>query len=250
MIEFPEQGLAQLQGTNRCTLVSSPAFLKRLATNNSFETEKSKITHIFSSGGPLSDEDAIQLYRQLNIGITQVYGSTESGGIAYRQVNSLPASFWQPFNGIEISVNGDQQLLLRSPYIAEPSMLMDDRVELADDQQFKLCGRVDRTVKLEEKRVNLSEMEASLTQHDWVSEAKVLVLNGKRQQLAAVVALTSIGQAEFESTSRFSFNRQLNQWLAERFETIVRPRKWRYVQELPYNAQGKLVQATMEKLFE
>ncbi|WP_448549441.1 AMP-binding protein [Thalassotalea fusca] len=250
MIEFPEQGLAQLQRVKRCVLVSSPAFLKRLAINNHFAAEKNKLVRVFSSGGPLADDDAIKLYQQLNVGVTQVYGSTESGGIAFRQVTYVPAPLWQPFKDIDISVNNSGQLLLRSAYIAEASMLMDDKIELIDGQRFKLCGRVDRTIKLEEKRINLSEVEALLMEHTWVAEAKVLVLNGKRQELAAVIGLSEEGQLQIESMRRFVFNRQLNHWLAEKFESVVRPRKWRYVHELPYNAQGKIEQATLEKLFE
>jgi len=250
MIEFPEQGVAQLQNVRRCVLISSPAFLKRLVINNHFSAEKNKLVHVFSSGGPLADDDAIQLYSQLNVGVTQVYGSTESGGIAFRRVTSLPASLWQPFKGIDISVNDSGQLLLRSRYIAESSMLMDDKIELIDGNWFRLCGRVDRTVKLEEKRVNLSEVEALLMEHAWVAEAKVLVLNGKRQELAAVIGLSEEGQLKIESMRRFLFNRQLNQWLGQKLESVVRPRKWRYVQELPYNAQGKVEHMTLEKLFE
>jgi acyl-coenzyme A synthetase/AMP-(fatty) acid ligase len=39
---------------------------------------------------------------------------------------------------------------------------MDDGIELMPDGRFRLLGRLDRVVKIEEKRLSLPEMEARL----------------------------------------------------------------------------------------
>ena len=249
--EYPEHILSALGEMEQVVLVSSPAFFKRLINDNVLIEKRQQFSQLFSSGGMLTDDVAISLKEQLNIGATQVYGSTETGGIAYRQVDSLPAAQWHTFTGVMLSVdNKNGQLILQSPWVSESPMLLDDTGKLTSPTRFTLTGRADRTVKLEEKRVNLTSMEVVVNSHAWVKESRVFLKQGKRDLLYAVVSLSALGLAKKTELTAMMFTRELKNHLLSQFELVCLPKKWRYLSELPYNSQGKLVQFELEKLFE
>ncbi|WP_114325590.1 AMP-binding protein [Candidatus Colwellia aromaticivorans] len=249
--EYPEHVKSALQSDKKVALISSPAFLKRLINDNVLAAYSNHFSYIFSSGGLLADDIAIHLNQQLDFPITQVYGSTETGGIAYRQVDSLPASHWQTFKGITLSVEAQsKRLILQSPWVSDSSMLLDDMGELTSATEFTLQGRIDRNVKLEEKRVNLSAMEQVANEHCWINESRILLKTGKRDVLFAVLSLTELGLVKRDELTTIAFTREIKNHLLGKFELVCLPKKWRYLTELPYNSQGKLVQRELEKLFE
>jgi acyl-coenzyme A synthetase/AMP-(fatty) acid ligase len=119
--------------------------------------------------------------------------------------------------------------------------------------QFSLEGRVDRIVKLAEKRLSLSEVENLCRSLSFVRQAAALILSGSvghgREQLALVVELTEAGQQLLAISGKHALNQQIKQALASRFETVLLPRRFRYVQSMPFNAQGKLPRQQLELLF-
>jgi acyl-coenzyme A synthetase/AMP-(fatty) acid ligase len=239
--EYPEHVKSALKSDKKVALISSPAFLKRLINDNVLADYSTHFSHIFSSGGLLADDISIHLHQQLDFPITQVYGSTETGGIAYRQVDSLPASTWQTFKGITLSVEAQsERLILTSPWVSESSMLLDDMGELTSATEFTLKGRIDRNVKLEEKRVNLSAMEQVASEHCWVNESRILLKTGKRDVLFAVLSLTELGLTKRNELTAIAFTREIKNHLLGKFELVCLPKKWRYLTELPYNANGKI----------
>lgn len=248
-VEFPEQLHALVEKQNS-VIITSPAFIDRLIRDNVLINCKANILGIFSSGGPLSNESAITLYKQLDIGATQIFGSTETGGIAYRQVIDDKPTPWQCFNGISVA-NHQQQLAVRSPYFDDDVFITQDIAEVLDDGQFILSGRLDRTIKLEEKRVNLDALERTLCSDNFITHCKVILLkSAKRQQLGLVAALSEDGFSELDKNGKLALNKHIKRVLAGRFEAVCMPRKFRYLKDLPVNSQGKLVFADLEKLFD
>ena len=236
-------------------LVSSPAHLQRLALDNVLVAHSPAFSAIFSSGGLLSLATSQALFQQMNIAATEVYGSTETGGIAWRRGQHSINEPWQAFANIKLQVSLDRQRLeVFSPYVVEQPYLTDDKAQLLDLGKFLLKGRVDRTVKIEEKRVNLNQIERHLTSHSWVLEARVIVINNRadsaRQILAAVLVLSQAGQQCLLEKGKLAFSKALKQHLLSDIERICLPKKWRYLEEFPYNSQGKLVLSDLEKLFE
>lgn len=245
---YPEDLLSQAKNYQRIRLVCSPAFLQRLVQDNVLIALKDRITHIFSSGAPLPDDVAFLCYQQLGIGVTQIYGSSETGGIGYRKLHQQSEP-WTPFDNMLLSQNEEGCLVLQSPYIHESNVALSDRVAIHSDGTFSLLGRADRIIKLEDKRLNLEEMEARLKEHEFVEHCRLHLLTGRREQLGAIVVLTPNGKQAREQQSPAQFAKTLRQHLQLHFELVCLPRKWRFVDELPYNSQGKLVAATLEKLF-
>ena len=237
-------------GTRTALLISSPAHLKRLSLDNVLITNKAQLQGVFSSGGPLPFEIAKTLFKQLSQAPIEVFGSTETGGIAWRQCQELSPSAWRVFPDISYRVIPETaQLVLTSPYINDANYVTEDRVQRIDEQHFEMLGRADRTVKHEEKRINLDHMERCLQQHVLVNEVRVIVLDSvKKQVLAAVVELTAEGLAILTAQNKKSLNDSFKQHLLGEFERICLPKKWRYPAQMPFNTQGKLVIKELEKL--
>ena len=85
----------------------------------------------------------------------EIYGSSETGGIGCRE----RATGWTLFPGMKLTSAGNRWRL-DSPYLPEGLMFyLDDNISLAENGRFLLHGRADRIVKIEEKRLSLTEME-------------------------------------------------------------------------------------------
>lgn len=249
-IDYPEVAVSIFENHSYVCFISSPAFLSRLVKDNIFLTFKDKLVTVFSSGGMLADTVASALYQELGLPVTQVYGSTETGGVAYRQVTQLPASAWTLFPKIRIDIEpASNQIVVKSPLILEEQLILEDKGRLHDGKLI-LLGRADRTIKLEEKRINLTHMEQSCSEHPWVEEIKIISLGDTRVVLAAVVVLSAQGFDRLNSEGRKVMGQILRRHLLEKFELVTLPKKWRYVQQLPYNSQGKLPMSQLENLFE
>ncbi|MEK8078679.1 AMP-binding protein [Pseudomonas sp. XK-1] len=224
--------------------VASPALLKRMGNNLNWQALRA-VRQVFSSGGALPPETAIELQNLLGQWPTEIYGSSETGGIAWRQGGEL----WTPFAGIELGQNGEGALHLTSPYLpAGHREQTADAVELQADGRFALRGRLDRIIKLEEKRISLPMLEQALLGHEWVSDARLGVVQQGRAYLGALVALSPAGLHALRNQGRKTVTETLRRHLAGHCEAIALPRRWRLLAQLPYNNQGKLAQATVEAL--
>ncbi|MCU4676659.1 AMP-binding protein [Catenovulum sp. 2E275] len=251
--EFPEQicQFAKAFSADNISLIASPAHLHRIAADNVLIQIAAKLAVIFSSGGPLDSAKNIQLQTELSCRIIEVFGSTETGGIGWRSKQHKTDDIWTSFDDVSIQPARDDQLLaITSPYLADNQVyLTDDRVKHISINQFRLLGRADRIVKIEEKRVSLDEVQQKLTQHEYIEDAYVLVVGEHKKQLAAIIQLSAGGKTEFNQTKKFKQDRFFRQYLADWFEPVVLPKKFRYTERLPYNAQGKLIKKELELLF-
>lgn len=231
-------------------LVSSPAQLSRMPAALNRERQPSCPSFIFSSGGPLALESAMGVRQCFGSLPIEIYGSTETGAIAYRRQHSSE-TLWKTFAPIQIEeANGDHALLLSSPFLPDAHMLRsDDRITLLGDNLFRLEGRLDRVVKIEEKRVSLEQMEVLLKQHLWVDDCYLVLLPGSKQQLGAAIQLSKLGKQQLHTTGKPAINAALQLHLSSQFEQDTLPRSWRYLEQLPQNAQGKTVSADVVALF-
>lgn len=245
-IDFPTE-LANIAG-DAAVIASSPAFLKRLSA----ETDKAIAFKcppiIYSSGGPLPEDVARKACELTGFWTMEIYGSTETGGIAYRQSKNGPV--WKPFEVCQMSVAENGCLNIKSSYILEADgFTTGDLVELYDDGRFLLKGRSDSIVKIEEKRISLPEVENRLKQTGLVQDVRVVPMVGKRQYLAAAIVLNEAGREKFAGASKLTINNYFHDYLLKFIENTVSPKKWRYLEELPQNTEGKIRMRDIQSLF-
>ncbi len=241
-------------GGGRCVIVSSPAFLSRMHAYEELPAAMS-VSALFSSGAPLPDETARSLQDAWGQSAIEVYGSTETGGIAWRAWESAEERpWWTPIAGVETDIRTEEsgpRLWARSGCTWEHDwMPSGDLARYGAGGRFRLEGRADDVLKFEDKRISLSEMRAQLMRHPLVTEARLLLLPGERQQLAAVVVLTAQGRATLAQEGKRALQERLRDALRERYEALLIPRKWRFPDALPDNAMGKTEQARLLALFE
>ncbi|EJM15890.1 acyl-CoA synthetase/AMP-acid ligase [Pseudomonas sp. GM21] len=224
--------------------VASPALLKRMGDNLDWSA-LSTVRRVFSSGGALPAEAALRLHQRLQQWPTEIFGSSETGGIAWRQGSDL----WQPFADVELSQDSDGALLIKSAYLPAGHLEHTaDAARIEANGRFQLLGRLDRIVKLEEKRISLPMLEKALMDHDWVAQAHLGVVQENRASLGALLVLSESGLHALRNQGRRTLTQALRQHLSQHCEALALPRRWRLLRQLPLNAQGKLPQADVEAL--
>ena len=243
-LPFPEDIQQASRDQQQFCWVASPALLKRMGDNLDWPALRS-VRRVFSSGGPLPAEAAARLQQNLGQAPTEIYGSSETGGIAWRQGGTL----WQPFEGVELGQDAHGALRIASPCLPSGHVEQTaDAARIEADGRFELLGRLDRIVKLEEKRISLPMLEKALAEHPFVSEARLGVIEEGRASLAALVALSDDGLHALRNGGRRALTDTLRKHLAAHCEALALPRRWRLVRQLPCNAQGKLPQAQFDAL--
>ena len=249
-IEFPEE-LEKLSDTEYM-IITVPAFLKRAVEMEQSSGLSLASPWVFTSGGILDRETAEKTSEVIGFWPVEVYGSTETSGIAWRQSSSGPE--WTAFDNAQISQNQDGCLIIRSPYIKDPAGFETaDLVEILDDGRFLLKGRIDSVVKIEEKRISLPEIENRIMQSGLADDVCVIprtrLREDKRQYIAAAVVFNNKGKERFAGLEKREINTFWREYLRQYFENTVIPKKWRYPETLPMDAQGKKKKETIELLF-
>jgi len=243
-LAFPEDMQRASRQHASFAWVASPALLKRMTDNLDWPA-LSPERRVFSSGGALPADAAQALHQRLGQWPTEILGSSETGGIAWRQGPNL----WQPFSDVQLSQSEDGALRIASAYLPAGHVEQTaDAARIEADGRFELLGRLDRIVKLEEKRISLPMLELALVKHDWVLEARLGVVNEQRASLGALLVLSDSGLFALREHGRRALTQHLRQHLSQHCEALALPRRWRLLRQLPLNSQGKLPQAQVDAL--
>lgn len=220
-------------------LVTVPAHLRALALS---DVALPKVDRVFSSGAPLPPEVAKEIKLRFGWTITEAFGSSETGGIAWRDTGGEGP--WTPFPGVEVSASDDGRIALHSPFVhpdAPRPYVGADRIEMLDHGRFLHLGRADGVLKVGGVRIALAEIERRVLAIPGVVDAGVMgvEVGGARGSEAwlAVVAPTLDGRA---------IRRELAKWLGP----VAMPRRIVMVPSLPREPNGKLPRAALEPLFE
>jgi acyl-CoA synthetase (AMP-forming)/AMP-acid ligase II/3-hydroxymyristoyl/3-hydroxydecanoyl-(acyl carrier protein) dehydratase len=249
---FPEEMLARLDDGARAYLVSTPAHLRRLTMMEKASALGRVCQPFFSSGGAISGITARDLIDTVGAAPFEVFGSTETGGVAWRRQTEDPGStVWTAFPDVRVGAASSGSLHVASPRVSAPGeFTMADRVEMLDDRRFQVLGRADRTVKIADKRLSLPDMEDRLLGHPWVAETALTVVGSAADaRIGAVVVLTGEGRSRLASAGRRAIADDLTTHLARYWDRVLLPRRYRYVHRLPEDAQGKVTAAAVASLF-
>ena len=252
---YPEQMAARL-GPGPSVLVGSPALLKRLPDTLDWSVARAGLRAVFSSGGPLPKEAADACAVLSGRAPVEIFGSSETGGIAWRRRafdggHDGGSERWSPLPGVAWRVEPDGLLGVRSPHLPDDDWFATgDRVQSLGEHGFVLLGRADRIVKIEEKRLSLTAVESAALALPEIAQARALVLPGAGGDRVALVAvLTPLGRGRLASQGRRGLADHLRESLRAEVEPLGLPRRWRYVQALPADTQGKHTGALLSALF-
>lgn len=239
---FPEEIIQAVQGNEASILVSVPAHYRALRGKT---TMGDSLRLSFSSAGMLDIADNTDFCQQNAAGIVEVYGSTETGGIALRN-RSRGEEHFTPYPLVDWKTD-DERLRIRSPFLS-PDLLRDaedffitgDRVETCGTSGFVLRGRTDSITKVAGKRVDLEEIRTLIKKQPDVTDCLVLALteNGSREH--RIVALVEGQAVDIEV---------LRRTLAASIEPYALPRTIKTVSRMPVKANGKYDRTEILRLF-
>ncbi|WP_249678202.1 acyl-CoA synthetase family protein [Pseudomonas abieticivorans] len=243
-LPFPEDLQRASREHAEFAWVTSPALLKRMGDNLDWPT-LSAVKRVFSSGGALPEEAAAALELRIGQRPTEILGSSETGGIAWRQRDS----WWQAFDGIRLTQDEQGALCIESPYLPAGHIEHSaDAAQFNDLGRFQLLGRLDRIIKLEEKRISLPMLEQALLAHPWVQDTRLGVVQEARASLGALLVLSASGLHALQSQGRRALTDALRKHLSAHCEALALPRRWRLLSQLPFNSQGKLPQNLVDSI--
>jgi acyl-coenzyme A synthetase/AMP-(fatty) acid ligase/3-hydroxymyristoyl/3-hydroxydecanoyl-(acyl carrier protein) dehydratase len=243
--EFPEQ--IAVAAAEPCVLVASPAHLRRLGETIDWSAARRGVRAVFSSGGFLPLDAAADVEGLLGQAPVEIYGSSETGGVAQRRQAHDDA--WQPLPGVHWRID-DGLLAVRSPHLPDDAWAVTRDRAAVQGGGFALLGRADRIVKLEEKRVSLDAIDRVLAALPEVAAVRTLLLDGEAgARVAAAVVLSDAGRATLASAGKTALNARLREAVSGAIERVVLPRHWRYVDALPADTQGKVTEARLAALF-
>jgi 4-coumarate--CoA ligase (photoactive yellow protein activation family) len=220
------------------TLVAVPAHLRGLEGVSA--PQLARLRRVFSSGAPLAASTFDALTQRLGLSVSEVLGSTETGGIGYRSAAGDP---YAPFDGVRVDEGPDGQLLLRSPRlapdVAQP-LACEDRIEALPSGAFRHLGRADDVVKVGGTRVSLLEVEQRARALPGVDDAAVIAraIPGPRGH---EILLAATGAGWDAARMRAA----LGAWLP----SVALPRRYRFLAELPRESTGKLRRDALLGLF-
>ena len=161
-------------------VVTTPLYIKAL---NKLSEEKNLSESVFiSSTASLDTTSIITFNNKFQTKIIQIFGSTETGGIAYK-LNEEP--LWKPFKSVEVFTNQENELKVKSPFVSytlyengfkhtNGEIQTFDYIE-KEALGFKLIGRSSKIFKLAGKRYSTVQIENILETVNGIKKALVFV---------------------------------------------------------------------------
>lgn len=206
-------------------MISTPAHLRAMAG-----VAMPRGLRVISSGARLPPELHASLAAEHRWQVTDVLGSTETGGIATRRDATDP---WTPLPGVTVSAR-QGQLVVESPWCGAASVELDEQIELQPGGTFHHVGRNAEIVKIAGKRAAAHELEATVRAIPGVTDAAVLVHDaaGREPRIAVAICVAPDGPAVERAAIAAAIRRQ--------FDAVFVPKIVRVVAHIPRTDRGKV----------
>ncbi len=218
-------------------VVTTPLYIKAL---NKISSQKDLSKAIFvSSTAPLDALNAKEFKEKFNTDIMQIFGSTETGGIAYKLNN---ANLWTPMPEVKIETNENNELKVISPFVSTTLyenefkdingiMQTFDYIE-KENEKFKLVGRSSQILKIAGKRYSTIQIENILEEVEEINKALVFVSSNEDSLREEKLDIT------IESSKEFS-SKEIKKILQNRLSNLKFSLSLKYVDKIPTSSVGK-----------
>ena len=238
---FDPDRVAERLAVHPVTIVSLvPTMLARLLDAGA---DLAALRCVLLGGGP-APQALVDRALDARVAVTPTYGLTEaasqvttmSPGEAVRK----PGSTGPPILTTEVRIDEDGLISVRGPTVAEENADEDGWLRTSDlgrideDDYLYVLGRADEMIVSGGENVSPEEVERVLLEHPAVADAGVAAIDDPEWQ-QAVVASVVVGDGGEVSED------ELRAFCRERLAGFKVPKSIAFVQELPRNAQGKLL---------
>ena len=210
-------------------MVSTPAHLRAMAN-----APMPKGLRVTSSGARMPPELHLLLGAGHGWHVTEILGSTETGGIASR---THPLHGFTPMPKVTVTAR-EGQLVVSSPWCDAPEVALGDSVELAADGTFKYLGRATELLKVAGKRAHAHELEATILAVPGVKDVAVIshATAGKEPRINAAI----VGTAD---------RMVIAAAIRAQFDAVFVPKLTKYVDAIPRTDRGKIDTQALRTLF-
>lgn len=242
VILSPESLIAKMRAAKRVILVTTPSFLDRFTSYAENYEMPANCAEVVTSGALCTHAVAMRTRAVFGIAPREIFGSTETGGVASRRQTPGGDDLWEVFPEVKVAAENGR-LAVRSPFSFRRRYVMGDGVELAADaRSFRLLGRMDRLVKINEERVNLAEMEERVRALGY-RDCALAKLAGRRGDCLGLLLVAAPGRPRESALD-------LRRRFLDVFPRGTVPRRFRFVRVLPRNPQGKVRADEVTRLLE
>ena len=232
---FPADVAAALScGPGNATLVTTPTQLKVFARS---EVDWPQIRRVISSTSALDAATAKRCEQRMNCGVTEIFGSTETGAIGSRRCGA--GNHWTCLDGLEVQSSPTGVQLRETGSRARTPL--DDALEIVDERTFRFLGRKQDVLKIAGKRASLSDLSHRLNRISGVQDG---VLLRRTDPVVGVDRLVAVVVAPDVS------KRQIRNSLASQVDSVFLPRLIFHVDKIPRSAAGKMSQTEAQELLE
>ncbi len=191
---------------------------------------------VLSATAPLPPQLAMAAEVRLQAPVFEIYGSTETGQIAYRRTTQ--ATEWTLFP--EIMLSAMQGRVWASGGHLEQATPLGDELELLDGEHFLLHGRTADLINIAGKRSSLGYLNHQLNAVPGVIDGAFFMPD--EEDGVTVTRLTAFAVAPHMTAAA------LLAGLRERIDALFIPRPLVLLESLPRNSTGKLPRETLEAL--
>ena len=214
--------------------IASPVLLRTLAQSPAAIALKG-LSGIVSAGSPLKKELRSELGRICDARIIEIYGSTETGIVAKDDGCGL-----RLFDAVDAGLDDRGALSVSSPWC---EFFQTNDAASIDEDRLALQGRIDRIVKLNDKRVSLESIEAKLLESGLLADC-YCAPHPKFKRIAALLQLNDEGLKKFRKIGKKGVVAELKELLKLEFKNSVR--YFKIVEKMPRNQQGKFEKSEFE----
>ena len=219
-------------------VITTPVFIKALAKlpiqNNLCDTL------FVSSTAPLSLDDVTTFEDKFQSNLIQLFGSTETGGIAYKIGRSTE---WNALDGVTIK-SKENKLSVSSPYISgyllqehiqelQQPYVTEDIVEITHNS-FVLIGRSNKLIKIAGKRISAVQIENILEELPIIDKAIVELVHKKELLRSEQILITLEAKSKVDK-------RVIKEKLSQNYGIITIPFTLKFVDKIHYSAMNKKV---------
>ncbi|MBE0505163.1 MAG: AMP-binding protein [Marinospirillum sp.] len=181
-----------------------------------------------TSTGPCDPQVIQQLHQQGLNPLVEIYGSSETGGLGWREQTEQPFQLLPRWQAVE---GRDDALLDLASHQQQP---LNDQLQWQDARHFYPAGRLDQAVQVAGTNVFPARIAEQLRQLPEVQNVEVRLMSPEEgERLKAFVIPADPQQSESE------LRQQLQAWCQKNLKTAERPQAFTFGAQLPCNALGK-----------
>lgn len=222
---------------NSC-LISTPSFIAKMAKYQNYPVKNPQV--LITAGAELK-ENIFKFAKEISSDVIEIYGSTETGVIAYR--NSFDERF-HIFKEVELDCSENFVMVKTNFSLISPVKIM-DKIEKFYNDDILVKGRTDRVYKIQEKRISALEIEKVLNSCEFLKDSYIVKTDEK---LACLAVLTQAGLDYLAENNIVELIKKLKSIVKTKYEIV--PQKWKFIDEIPHTVNGKIDKKEINYLFD